>query len=147
MGNKVELHRVLKAPVSRVYRAFTDPDALSYWMAPFGFLGKVHAMDVKVGGTYKMSFTNFTNNKTHGFGGKYIEVKPEELLRYTDVFDDPNMPGEILVKVQFKKVLCGTEIRITQENLPEMIPVEMCYLGWQESLMQLAQLVEPEINQ
>lgn len=147
MGNKVELHRVLKAPVSRVYRAFTNPDALSYWMAPFGFLGKVHSMDVKVGGTYRMSFTNFTNNTTHSFGGRYLEVKPEEYLSYTDKFEDPSMPGEIQVKIQFKKVMCGTEIRITQENLPEMIPVEMCYLGWQESLIQLAQLVEPEINQ
>lgn len=147
MGNTVELHRVLKAPVERVYRAFTDPDAVSYWMAPFGFLGKVHSMDFKVGGTYKMSFTNFTNNTSHSFGGKYLEIKPNEFLRYTDAFDDPNMPGQIQVKISFKKVMCGTEVRITQENLPEAIPVEMCYLGWQESLIQLAQLVEPEINQ
>lgn len=147
MGNKVELHRVLKAPVSRVYRAFTDPDALAYWMAPFGFLAKVHSLDVKVGGTFKMSFTNFTNSKSHAFGGKYVEVKPNEVLRYTDVFEDPNLPGEMQVKVQFKEVSCGTEIRVTQENIPAMIPVEMCYLGWQESLIQLAQLVEPEINQ
>lgn len=147
MANKVELHRVLKAPVSRVFRAFTDPDALTYWMAPFGFLGKVHSMDARTGGTFKMSFTNFTNSKSHSFGGKYIEVKPNELLRYTDVFDDPNLPGEMQVKVEFKEVLCGTEIRITQENIPAVIPVEMCYLGWQESLIQLAQLVEPEINQ
>lgn len=147
MGNNVELHRVLKAPVSRVYRAFTNADALAYWMAPFGFLGKVHSLDVKDGGTFKMSFTNFTNNKSHNFGGKYMEVKPNELLRYTDAFEDPNLPGEIQVTVRFKEVLCGTEIRITQENLPDMIPVEMCYLGWQESLIQLAQLVEPEINQ
>src|SRR5688572_15013044 len=111
MGNKVELHRVLKAPVSRVYRAFTDPDALSYWMAPFGFLGKVHSMDVKVGGTYRMTFTNFTNNQSHSFGGKFIEIKPNELLRYTDVFEDPGLPGEIKVAIHFKEVACGTEIR------------------------------------
>ncbi len=147
MGNKVELHRVLKAPVSRVYRAFTNPDAVAYWMAPFGFLAKVHAMDVKVGGTFRMSFINFTNEKSSSFGGKYLEVKPNELLRYTDTFEDPNLPGEILIKIQFKKVMCGTEIHITQENIPDVIPVEMCYLGWQESLIQLAQLVEPEINQ
>lgn len=147
MGNKVELHRVLKAPVSRVYRAFTNADALTYWMSPFGFLGKVHSLDVKTGGGFKMSFINFTNEKSHSFGGKYLEVKPNELLRYTDVFDDPNLPGEMQVKVQFKEVSCGTEIRITQENIPAMIPVEMCYLGWQESLIQLAHLVEPEINQ
>lgn len=146
MGNKVELHRVLKAPAARVYRAFTDPDALAYWMAPFGFLGKVHSMDVKVGGTFKMSFINFTNNKSQSFGGTYLEVKPNELLVYMDSFDDPNMPGEIKVTVKFKEVMCGTEIRITQENLPVQIPVEMCYLGWQESLIQLAQLAEPEIN-
>ena len=147
MGNKVELHLVLKAPVSRVYRAFTNPDALSYWMAPFGFLAKVHSMDVKVGGTFRMSFTNFTNEKSNSFGGKYLEVKPNELLRYTDSFEDPNLPGEIQVKIQFTEVMCGTEIHITQENIPDVIPVEMCYLGWQESLIQLAQLVEPEINQ
>lgn len=147
MGNKVELHRVLKAPINRVYRAFTEPDALSYWMAPFGFLGKVHSMDLKVGGAYKMSFTNFTNGTSHAFGGKYLEIKPNQLLRYTDVFDDPSMPGEIQMKVEFKEVICGTEIKITQDNLPDAIPVAMCYLGWQESLTQLAQLVEPEINQ
>lgn len=147
MGNKVEIHRVIKAPVERVYRAFTDPDALSYWMAPFGFLGKVHSMDFKTGGTFRMSFTNFTNNTSHTFGGTYLEIKPNELLRYTDKFEDPSLTGEIQMKVEFKEVMCGTEIRITQENIPEAIPTEMCYLGWQESLIQLAQLVEPEINQ
>jgi uncharacterized protein YndB with AHSA1/START domain len=147
MGNKVELHRVLKAPVERVYRAFSNPDALAYWMAPFGFLAKVHSMDFKVGGTFKMSFINFTNNKSHSFGGKYVEIKPNQLLRYTDVFDDPNLPGEMAVKIEFKEVICGTEIHIVQENIPEVIPVAMCYLGWQESLIQLVQLVEPEINQ
>jgi len=146
MGNKVELHRVFKAPVSRVFRAFSDPDALSYWMAPFGFLGKVHAMDFKAGGTFKMSFTNFTNSKSHSFGGKYLEIKPNQLIRHTDKFDDPNLPGEMQVRIEFKEVICGTEIRITQENIPSIIPAEMCYLGWQESLIQLAQLVDPEIN-
>jgi len=147
MGNRIELHRVLRAPVERVFRAFSNPDAVSYWMAPFGFLGKVHSMDFKTGGTYKMSFTNFTNNKSHSFGGKYLEIKPNELIRHTDVFDDPNLPGEIIVTVHFKKVLIGTDIRIIQENLPDIIPVEMCYHGWQDSLIQLANLVEPEINQ
>lgn len=146
MANKVELHRVLKAPVERVYRAFTEPDALCYWMAPFGFLAKVHSLDVKVGGTFKMSFTNFTTNHSHSFGGRYLEVIPNKLLRYTDSFDDPNLPGEILMKVEFKEVICGTEIFITQENIPEAIPAAMCYLGWQESLIQLAQLVEPDIK-
>ncbi|MCX6125556.1 MAG: SRPBCC family protein [Proteobacteria bacterium] len=147
MSNQVKLHRVFKAPVERVYRAFTDPDALTYWMSPFGFLGKVHSMDLRVGGTFKMSFINFTDNKSHSFGGKYLEIKPNLLLRYTDVFDDPNLPGEIQMKIEFKEVVCGTEIRITQDNLPDMIPVEMCYLGWQDSLIQLAHLVEPEIKQ
>lgn len=147
MANRIDLHRVLKAPVDRVYRAFTNPDALAYWMAPFGFLGKVHHMDFKVGGTYKMTFTNFTNNTSHTFGGEYVEIQQGKLLRYKDRFDDPNLPGEMVITIQFKEVLCGTEIRIAQENVPAVIPVEMCYLGWQESLIQLAQLVEPEINQ
>ena len=147
MGNKVELHRILKAPVERVFRAFSNPDALTYWLSPFGFLGKMHSMDFKDGGTFKMSFINFTNNKSHSFGGKYVEIKPNQLLRYTNFFDDPNMPGEMSVIIKFKEVMCGTEIQITQDNIPAMIPAEMCYLGWQESLVQLAQLVEPEINQ
>lgn len=147
MTNRIDLHRVLKAPVDRVFRAFSTPDALTYWMAPFGFLCKVHQMDFKVGGTYKMSFTNFTNNKSHSFGGEYLEIQPGKLLRHKDRFDDPNLPGEMVVTVHFKEVLCGTEIRISQEDIPAVIPVEMCYLGWQESLIQLAQLVEPEINQ
>ena len=147
MGNKIELHRVLKAPVSRVFRAFSDPNALAYWLSPFGFLATVHSMDFKVGGSFRISFTNFTNNKSHAFGGKYLEIKHDELLRYTDVFDDANLAGEILVTIKFTKVICGTELRIIQENIPDVIPTEMCYLGWQESLIQLAQLVEPEINQ
>lgn len=147
MPNRVELHRVFKAPVERVFRAFSTPDAMSYWMPPFGFLGKVHSMDFKVGGKYKMSFTNFTNNTSHSFGGEYVDIQPGKLIRYKDRFDDPNLPGEMSITVQFREVMCGTEVRITQENVPAVIPVEMCYLGWQESLIQLAQLVEPEIKQ
>lgn len=146
MGNTIELHRIIKAPASRVFRAFSDPEAKSFWLPPFGFLGKVHSMDFREGGTYRMSFTSFTDNKSHTFGGKFTEIKPNELLCYTDSFEDPNIPGEIQVSVQFKEVSVGTEIRITQKNLPTFIPVEMCYLGWQESLTKLAQLVEPEIK-
>lgn len=147
MSNKVELHRVLKAPVERVYRAFTDPDALSYWMAPYGFLGKVHSMDFKVGGTFKMEFINFTTQAGHTFGGRYLEIIPGKLIRYTDQFDDPNLPGVMTMEAHFKEITCGTEVRIFQSGIPDLIPVEMCYLGWQESLVQLAQLVEPEISQ
>jgi uncharacterized protein YndB with AHSA1/START domain len=141
----VRLHRVLRATPERIYRAFLDADAMAKWLPPHGFTGKVHHLDAKVGGAYKMSFTNFTTGKSHSFGGSYLELKPNELIRHTDVFDDPNLPGEIVVTISLKKVLCGTELNITQEGIPAVIPAEMCYLGWQESLTLLAQLVEPEI--
>ncbi|HKI61059.1 MAG TPA: SRPBCC family protein [Mariprofundaceae bacterium] len=141
----VRLHRVFSAPPERVYRAFLDADAVAKWIAPYGFTCKVHHMDARVGGTFKMSFTNFTTGNGHSFGGEYLELVPHERLRYTDNFDDPNLPGEIVVTIVLTKVVCGTEINIVQEGLPEAIPVEMCYLGWQESLAQLETLVEPEI--
>ena len=141
----VRLHRVLKAKPERIYRAFLDADGMAKWIPPYGFTCKVHHMDAKVGGTFKMSFTNFTTGHSHSFGGDYLELVPNEKLRYTDKFDDPNLPGVIIVTVILKPVLCGTEINIVQEGIPEVIPVEMCYLGWQESLAQLAHLVEPEI--
>jgi uncharacterized protein YndB with AHSA1/START domain len=143
--NTIRLHRVLKASPGKVYRAFTDADAKCKWLPPFGFTGKVHHLDVRVGGGYKMSFTNFTTGHSHSFGGTYVELVPGERLVYTDKFDDPNLPGEMRVTVTFKKVLCGTELNVVQEGVPAVIPPEMCYLGWQESLVQLAQLVEPEI--
>jgi uncharacterized protein YndB with AHSA1/START domain len=143
--NTIRLHRVLRATPERVYRAFLDPDAKAKWLPPHGFTGKVHHLEAKVGGTYKMSFTNFTTGQSHSFGGTYVELQPHELIRYTDKFDDPNLPGEMHVTVTLKKVLCGTELHITQEGVPAVIPAEMCYLGWQESLILLAQLVEPEI--
>lgn len=146
MSNMVQLHRVLAAPPERVYRAFTDPDAMVKWLPPHGFTAKVHQIDVRVGGGYKMSFTNFSTKNSHSFGGKYIELKPNELLKYSDQFDDPNMPGEMQITVTFRKVVCGTELKVTQEGIPEAIPAEMCYLGWQQSLNMLAQLVEPEIS-
>jgi uncharacterized protein YndB with AHSA1/START domain len=145
MPSTIQLHRVLTAPPDRVYRAFTDPDAMVKWLPPHGFTAKMHSSDVRVGGSYKMSFTNFTTKNSHSFGGQYIEVKPNELLRYIDKFDDPNMPGEMQVTVSFRKVMCGTELKVTQEGIPDAIPAEMCYLGWQQSLILLAQLVEPEI--
>ncbi|MGK2857680.1 MAG: SRPBCC family protein [Thermoanaerobaculia bacterium] len=141
----VRLHRVLRANPERVYRAFLDPDAMAKWIPPHGFTCKVHNMDAKVGGTYKMSFTNFTTGNGHSFGGEYRELVPFETIRYTDCFDDPNLPGEMQTTVTLRQVSCGTELSIVQEGLPEVIPVEMCYLGWQESLTQLANLVEPEI--
>ena len=141
----VQLHRVLRAPAERVYRAFLDTDAMARWIPPYGFIGKVHHMDAKVGGRFKMSFTNFGTGNSHSFGGEYLELIPHERIRYTDKFDDPNLPGEMEVTVTLKKVSCGTEISIVQAGIPEVIPVEMCYLGWQESLLQLATLVEPEI--
>lgn len=141
----VRLHRVLRAPPERVYRAFLDADAMAKWIPPHGFTCTVHHMDAKVGGTFRMSFTNFTSGHGHSFGGEYLELVPHERIRYTDKFDDPNLPGEIQVTVALKTVSCGTEINIVQEGLPEVIPLEMCYLGWQESLAQLATLVEPEI--
>ena len=143
--NTIRLHRVLRAKPEIVYRAFLDADALAKWMAPNGFTGKVHQLDAKVGGSYKMSFTNFGTGKSHSFGGKYVELVPNERLRYTDRFDDPNLPGEIQMSVVFKKVSCGTELNIVQEGVPDVIPAEACYLGWQESLTLLAKLVEAEI--
>ena len=143
--NTVRLHRVLRAPADRVYRAFLDPDAMAKWLPPHGFVGKVHEMDARVGGGHRMSFTNFGTGQTHSFGGTYLELTPHERIRYTDRFDDPNLPGEMQVTIQLRKVLCGTELEIVQEGLPAAIPVELCYAGWQESLTLLAQLVEPEI--
>lgn len=141
----VQLHRVLRATPERVYRAFLDADAMAKWLPPNGFTGKVHHMDAKVGGGYKMSFTNFSTGKSHSFGGKYLELKPGALIRYTDAFDDPALPGEMLTTVSLSAVSCGTELRVVQEGLPDVIPVEACYLGWQESLTLLAKLVEAEI--
>jgi uncharacterized protein YndB with AHSA1/START domain len=143
--NTVRLHRVLRAKPERVYRAFLNSDAMAKWLPPNGFTGKVHHLDGKVGGTFKMSFTNFGNGKVHSFGGEYLELVPDTLLRYTDKFDDPNLPGVIQVTVKLKAVSCGTDLNIVQEGIPDVIPLEMCYLGWQESLAQLATLVEPEI--
>jgi len=145
MPNTIRLHRVLRATPERVYRAFLDPDAKAKWLPPHGFTGKVHEMDARVGGTYKMSFTNFTTGKTHSFGGRYLELEPNERIRYSDRFDDPGLPGEMIVTVTLKKVSVGTELNVVQEGVPDVIPAEACYLGWQESLTLLAQLVEPEI--
>lgn len=142
----VRLHRVLRANPERVYRAFLDPDAVAKWLPPYGFTCKVHHMEAKVGGTHKMSFTNFTTGQGHSFGGEYRELVPSEKIRYTDSFDDPNLPGQMQTTVTFKPVSCGTELNVLQEGLPEAIPLEMCYLGWQESLAQLATLVEPEVS-
>jgi uncharacterized protein YndB with AHSA1/START domain len=144
-SNSVRLHRVLKASPERVYRAFLDADALAKWMPPHGFTGKVHSMDARVGGGYTMSFTNFGTGKSHSFGGTYVELTPHERIRYTDRFDDPNLPGDMQVTVSLRPVACGTEVTILQEGVPAVIPVEFCYLGWQESLSLLAHLVEPEI--
>lgn len=141
----VRLHRVLKTKPDRVYKAFLDPAAMAKWLPPYGFTCTVHQMDPKVGGTYKMSFTNFTTGNGHSFGGTYRELAPGEKVRYTATFDGLNMPGEMQTTVTLKQVMCGTEMNVVQEGIPEMIPLEMCYLGWQESLMQLAKLVEPEI--
>jgi uncharacterized protein YndB with AHSA1/START domain len=141
----IRLHRVLRATPERIYRAFLDADAMAKWLPPHGFTGKVHHMDAKVGGTYKMSFTNFTSGKRHSFGGTYLELVPHERLRYTDTFDDPNMPGEMQTTITLKQVSVGTELSIVQEGVPGVIPAEACYLGWQESLTLLAQLVEAEI--
>ena len=144
--NTVRLHRVLKAKPEKVYRAFLDAAALTKWLPPFGFTCTVAHLEAKVGGTFRMSFENFSTGHSHFFGGEYLELVPGELIRYTDQFDDPNLPGIMEVTINLKPVLCGTEIDITQSGLPEVIPVEMCYLGWQESLVQLAHLVEPEIS-
>jgi uncharacterized protein YndB with AHSA1/START domain len=145
MPSIIRLHRVLRATPERVYRAFLDADAMAKWLPPYGFTCKVHHLDAKVGGTHQMSFTNFTSGKSHSFGGRYLEMKPNELIRYTDKFDDPNLPGEMQVTVTLKKVSCGTEVAIVQEGVPDVIPADGCYLGWQESLAQLANLVDPEI--
>lgn len=141
----VTLHRVFAAPIEKVFKAFANADAMASWLPPYGFTCKVHSMDFKVGGTYKMSFTNFTTGSSHSFGGEYLEIKPNEFLKYTDQFDDPNLPGQMITTITFKKVLCGTEITATQSGIPEVIPVEMCYLGWQESMDKLKRLVEPNI--
>src|ERR1041385_7261363 len=144
-SNTIRLHRVLCATPERVYRAFRDGDAMTKWLPPNGFTGKVHSMDPKVGGAFKMSFTNFTTGKSHSFGGQYLELVPYERIRYTDRFEDPNMPGEIQATITLKKVSCGTELNIVQEGVPGVIPAEACYLGWQQSLTLLAKLVETEI--
>ena len=144
--NTIRLHRVLRAAPEKIYRAFLEPDAIAKWLPPYGFTCKVHHMDAKVGGTYQMSFTNFTNGQSHSFGGKYVELVPGVRIRYTDKFDDPNLPGEMTATIEFKKVFCGTELTIVQEGVPAAIPTEMCYLGWQESLILLANLVEPDIK-
>jgi uncharacterized protein YndB with AHSA1/START domain len=141
----VHLHRVLRASPERVYRAFLDADAMAKWLPPYGFTCKVHQMDARVGGAFRMSFTNFTTGHGHAFGGEYRELEPSRKIRYTDKFDDPNLPGEMLTTVTLKEVSCGTELSVVQEGVPDAIPLEMCYLGWQESLAQLARLVEPEI--
>jgi len=144
-GNSVQLHRVLRATPERIYRAFVDADAMAKWLPPNGFTGKVHQIDAKVGGGYKMSFTNFTSGNSHSFGGKYVELKPHERIRYTNQFDNPGLPGEMTTTVTLKKVSVGTELNVLQEGIPSAIPAEACYLGWQESLALLAKLVEVEI--
>src|ERR1700758_5781757 len=144
-ANTIQLHRVLRAPSERVYRAFLDADALAKWLPPNGFTCKVHEMKAKVGGSFKMSFTNFSTGKGHSFGGTYVDLTPHERIRYTEKFDDPNLSGQMQTTITLKKVSCGTEVSIVQEGIPAAIPVEMCYLGWQESLNQLTKLVEPEI--
>jgi uncharacterized protein YndB with AHSA1/START domain len=145
-NNSVTLHRILKATPEKVYRAFTESNAFASWIPPYGFIGIVHNMDVKPGGSYKMSFINFSTGNGHSFGGKYLEIKPNEFLKYTDIFDDPNLPGEMITSVWFSKVSVGTELKVIQEGIPNVIPTEMCYLGWQESLEKLVKLVEPTIQ-
>ena len=144
-NNSVTLHKVLKASPEKVYRAFTEANALASWLPPYGFLCTVHELTAKVGGSYKMSFYNFSTGNGHSFGGQYLEMKPNEFIKYTDKFDDPNLPGEMITTVWLKKVMVGTELKVVQEGIPAMIPVEMCYLGWQESIDKLTKLVEPEI--
>ncbi len=143
--NTIRLHRVLRATPERIYRVFLDGDAMTKWLPPNGFTGKVHHLDAKVGGTYRMSFTNFATGKSHSFGGKYVELAPHERIRYTNKFDDPNLAGEMQTTITLRKVFCGAELNIVQEGIPAVIPAEACYLGWQESLTLLVQLVEPEI--
>ena len=144
--NTIRLHRVLRATPEKIYRAFLDADAKAKWLPPNGFTGKVHHLEAKVGGTYKMSFTNFTTGQSHSFGGEYLELVPHERIRYTDRFDDPNLAGEIQVTIALRKISIGTELNIVQEGVPDIIPAEACYLGWQESLILLAKLVEAEIR-
>jgi uncharacterized protein YndB with AHSA1/START domain len=144
-NNSVTLHRILKANPEKVYRAFSDPNAFAAWIPPYGFLGIVHEMDFRINGTYRMSFTNFSTGNSHSFGGKYLEIRPNEFIKNTDVFDDPNLPGEMITSISLTKVSCGTELKIVQEGIPAAIPTEMCYLGWQESLDKLMRLVEPQI--
>ena len=145
MANTIRLHRVLRAKPDRIYRAFLDPDAMAKWLPPHGFTGKVHQLDARVGGTYKMSFTNFTSGNSHSFGGEYLELVPNERIRHTDRFDDPNLPGEMQVSITLKQVSVGTDVTIVQEGVPDVIPAEACYLGWQESLTLLTQLVEADV--
>jgi uncharacterized protein YndB with AHSA1/START domain len=145
MSNSVSLHRILKASPEKVYRAFTEVSAMATWLPPYGFTCTVHEMKVEKGGSYRMSFMNFSTGSSHSFGGQYVEIKPNEFLKYTDKFDDPNLPGEMTTSVSLRKTIAGTEIKISQEGIPAAIPAEMCYLGWQESLEKLAKLVEPEI--
>jgi len=145
MSNSVSLHRILKTSPEKVFRAFTDATAIASWLPPYGFLCTVHQMEAKTGGTFRMSFTNFSTGNGHSFGGTYVEIKPNEFLKYTDKFDDPNLPGEMTTSVSLRKTIAGTEIKIVQEGIPAAIPAEMCYLGWQESLDKLTRLVEPEI--
>ncbi len=145
MNNNVTLHRVIKATPEKIYRAFTEANALQFWLPPYGFLGTVHEINVREGGSYKMSFTNFSTGNSHSFGGEFLEVKQNEFLKHTDKFDDPNLPGEMTTSIWLKKVLVGTELKILQKGIPSVIPTEMCYLGWQESLEKLTKLVEPEI--
>lgn len=144
-NNIVKLHRIFAAPVEKIFKAFTDADAMASWLPPYGFICKVHSMDLKIGGTYKMSFINFTTGNKHSFGGKYLEIISNERLKYTDQFDDPNLPGQMITTIELKSVICGTELFATQEGIPDTIPTEMCYLGWQESLDKLKRLVEPNI--
>ena len=144
-GNAIRLHRVLRAPAERIYRAFLDADAMAKWLPPHGFTGRVHEINAKVGGKYRMSFTNFSNGQSHAFGGEYLELLPDQRIVHTDRFDDPNLPGEMRTTITLKKVMVGTEVNVVQEGVPEVIPPEACYLGWQESLALLAQLVEAEI--
>lgn len=144
-NNSVTLHRILKVAPEKVFRAFSDPTAYASWLPPYGFLATIHQMDFKIGGSYKMSFTNFTTGNGHSFGGIFLDIKPNEFIKNTDKFDDPNLPGEMITSIWFKKVSCGTELNVLQEGIPSLIPVEMCYLGWQESLDKLMKLVEPEI--
>jgi len=146
MPNTIRLHRVLRAPRERVYRAFLNPEAMAKWLPPNGYTGKVHEMDARVGGSYRMSFTNFTSGQSHSFGGTYTELVPNEKIRYTDKFDDPNLPAEMQATITLTEVACGTELNIVQEGVPDAIPAEMCYLGWQESLALLAELVEAEVT-